>query len=145
MIAIMIPNILFAIKCRDGFDNRWKNKPVELMEQIGRFACLGFMVVNIPRTWFGFGSDRAFAIYRIVDSALVALYWGIWALCFRRNGVFRSLALSILPSAVFLFSGAMSRYGSSPERRQYAPGFHPILAPLRAKVQIGDILCGRSR
>ena len=39
MLVIMVPNVVFAIRCRDGFENKWKNKPVELMEQIGRFGC----------------------------------------------------------------------------------------------------------
>ena len=30
MVAvIMIPNILFAMKCKDGFVNKWNNKSVE--------------------------------------------------------------------------------------------------------------------
>ena len=37
--VIMIPNILFAVKCKDSFANRWSNKAVETMEQIGRFGC----------------------------------------------------------------------------------------------------------
>ena len=45
IVVIMIPNIVFAIKCKDGFDNRWKNKYVEITEQIGRFGCLGFMII----------------------------------------------------------------------------------------------------
>ena len=28
--VIMIPNVVFAIKCKDGFDNKWNNKYVEL-------------------------------------------------------------------------------------------------------------------
>ena len=48
--VIMIPNIIYALKCRDGFENKWNNKGVEVVEQIGRF---GFMVINIRGTWFG--------------------------------------------------------------------------------------------
>ena len=43
-------------------------------------------------------------------------YWGnkiddciIWIVCFQKNTIFRALALSILPSVLFLFSGIMSR------------------------------------
>ena len=39
IVVIMIPNILFAIKCKDGFDNKWNNKCVEVIEQVGRFGC----------------------------------------------------------------------------------------------------------
>ena len=110
MVAvIMIPNILFAMKCKDGFVNKWNNKSVETVEQISRFGCVGFMIINIPGTWFGWWSDEAFAVYLVVDAVLVTLYCVIWAVCFRKSSVFRALALSIIPSVLFLFSGIMSR------------------------------------
>lgn len=110
MVAvIMIPNILFVMKCKDGFVNKWNNKSVETVEQIGRFGCFGFMIINIPGTWFGWWSDEAFAVYLVVDAVLVTLYCVIWAVCFRKSSVFRALALSIIPSVLFLFSGIMSR------------------------------------
>ena len=110
MVAvIMIPNILFAMKCKDGFVNKWNNKSVETVEQIGRFGCFGIMIINIPGTWFGWWSDEAFAVYLVVDAVLVTLYCVIWAVCFRKSSVFRALALSIIPSVLFLFSGIMSR------------------------------------
>ena len=109
MAVIMIPNIVFAIKCKDGFENKWKNKIVEAAEQIGRFGCFGFMIVQIPETWFGWWSDEAFALYLTVDVVLVALYCLIWIVWFKKKSVFKALALSILPSALFLFSGVMSR------------------------------------
>ncbi len=109
MAVIMIPNIIFAIRYKEGFENKWNNKLVEVAEQIGRFGCFGFMIINIPGTWFGWWSDEAFAIYLIVDTILVMLYCAIWIICFKNNSVFRALALSIIPSVLFLFSGIMSR------------------------------------
>ena len=108
VVVIMIPNIIFAVKCKDGFANKWSNRTVETIEQIGRFGCFGFMIFNIPGTWFGWWSDKAFTVYLVVDALLAALYCGIWIVCFRKNSVFRALALSILPSALFLFSGIMA-------------------------------------
>lgn len=109
MIIIMIPNVIFVLKCKDGFENRWENKAVEVLEQIGRYGCFAFMVINIPKTWFGWASDEAFALYLIVDAVLVTAYCVIWAVCFKKNSVFRALSLSIIPSVIFLFSGIMSR------------------------------------
>lgn len=109
MAVILIPNILFAVKCKDGFENKWKNRTVETVEQIGRFGCFGFMIFNIPGTWFGWWSDEAFAVYLVVDALLVGLYCLVWIVCFRKSSVFRALALSILPSVLFLFSGIMTR------------------------------------
>ena len=109
IVVIMIPNIIFAMKCKDGFANKWKNKFVEMIEQIGRYGCFGFMIINIPGTWFGWWSDEVFAVYLIVNVILVILYCVIWIICFKKNSIFRALALSIIPSILFLFSGIMSR------------------------------------
>ena len=109
MVVIMIPNIVFAIRCKDGFENKWNNKLVEKLEQNGRFFCLVFMVVNVPKTWFGWGSYEAFAVYLLGDTALLIVYCVIWIVCFKKNSVFRALSLSIIPSVIFLFSGIMSR------------------------------------
>ncbi len=109
IIIIMIPNVIYAIKCRDGFENNWNNKFIEVVEQIGRVGCFGFMIINIPGTWFGWWSDEAFAIYLIADVLLVMLYCLIWWICFKSDTVFKALSLSIIPSILFLFSGIMCR------------------------------------
>ena len=105
----MIPNIVFAVRCKDDFENKWNNKVIELIEQIGRFGCIGFMIFNVPGTWFGWWSNEAFAIYLIIDFLLIFLYCDIWFIFWKKNNVFRALALSIIPSVIFLFSGIMSR------------------------------------
>lgn len=109
IVIIMVPNVIYALKCKDSFENKWNNKGVEMVEQIGRCGCFGFMVINIPGTWFGWWSDEAFAIYLIANLTLTILYCVIWVICFRKNTVFKALALSIIPSVIFLFSGIMSR------------------------------------
>lgn len=108
MTLIMIPNIVFAIKCKKGFENTWHNKKAQISEQIGRYGCFATMIFNVPFTTFGFSSDEAFAIYLIVNTALTLLYCIIWVICFKKSGVFRALSLSIIPSAIFLFSGILS-------------------------------------
>ena len=109
IVVIMIPNIVFAVRCKDGFENSWNNKAVEIIEQIGRVGCFGFMVFNVPGTWLGWWSDEAFALYLIADTLLVLTYCLIWIVCFQKKSLFRALALSIIPSILFLFSGIMSR------------------------------------
>lgn len=103
--VIMIPNIIFAVKCKDGFDNKWKNKVVEILEQAGRFGCFGFMIFNIPGTYYGWWFEDALPIYLVVSSVLVAAYCLIWAICFKKSSIFRAFALSIIPSVLFLFDG----------------------------------------
>lgn len=109
IVVIMIPNIIFAIRCKGGFENRWNNKIIGIIEQIGRFGCFGFMIFNVPGTWFGWWSKDAFAIYLIIDTLLIALYCAMWIICRKKNNVFRALALSIIPAIIFMFSGVMSR------------------------------------
>ena len=53
--VILIPNIIFAAKCKDGFENKYKNKFIEIIEQTGRF---GFMIFNIPGTCWDFPVTR---------------------------------------------------------------------------------------
>jgi hypothetical protein len=108
IIAIMmIPNAVYAAKSHDGFENLWENKIVYPLEQVGRFGCFGLMAINIPGTWFGFWFDDALTVYIAVNAVLLLIYCGIWMVCFRDNGVSRALALSVIPSVIFLFSGAM--------------------------------------
>ena len=112
IILIMIPNIVFALKCKEGFENPWKSKIakiLEIFEQIGRYGCFAMMIFNIPGTYFGFCSDFAFAIYLIVNFILIFSYCLIWIICFRKNTLFRTIALSVIPSVIFLFSGFLSR------------------------------------
>lgn len=109
MVIIMVPNIIFAAKYKDAFENAWDNKKVEMLEQIGRYGCFTFMIFNIPGTWFDFVSDEVFALYLIVDGVLLFCYCLIWIICFKKNTMFRALALSIIPSVIFIFSGIISR------------------------------------
>lgn len=110
ILVIMIPNIVFAIKNKDGFCNAWRNRVAETFEKIGRFGCLGLMVLVIPGCGFGFSSDKAFAAYIILDILLSAAYCLLWIVLFRNNNVFRALALSVIPSLLFLVSGVLSHY-----------------------------------
>lgn len=109
MAIIMIPNIIFAVRNKEGFNNKWKNRFAEITEQIGRLGCFAFMIINIPRTWFGWWSEEGFVLYLIGDSLLVIAYCVIWCICFNKNSLFRALSLSIIPSVLFMFSGIMSR------------------------------------
>ena len=96
IVVIMIPNIVFAVRCKDDFENKWNNKVIELIEQIGRFGCIGFMIFNVPGTWSGGWSNEAFAIYLIIDFLLIFLYCAIWFIFWKKNNVFRALVLSII-------------------------------------------------
>lgn len=105
--AMMIPNVIFAIKSRDGFRNMYHNKFAEMTEQISRYACIILMVFNIPYTWTGFWFPLAKSLYIIVNAALIAAYLIIWAAMNKRDGMVRAVLLSAIPSLIFFFSGVM--------------------------------------
>lgn len=107
IVVIMIPNIVFAIRHKGGFVNTYQNKAVEIMEQIGRYGCFVLMIFNIPYTYFNFWFCGALVVYLSVNGALCLAYCVFWIVCRNGNGYLKALSLSILPSAIFLFSGIL--------------------------------------
>ncbi len=107
MIIIMVPNIIYAIRHKDGFENKYKNKAVEISEQIGRYACFAFMIFNIPYTYRGFFFESAEIVYIAVNGGLLFAYCLTWIVSRNSNSMVRAVLLSVIPSAVFLFSGIM--------------------------------------
>lgn len=65
MAVIMIPNIIYAVKHKNG-ESTYHNKAVELLEQIGRYGCFAFMIFNIPHTYFNFWFNYALIVYLAV-------------------------------------------------------------------------------
>ncbi len=109
IVVMLIPNLVYAIVEKGRRDEKKPHPIAAIAERIGQIGSLVFMIFQIPGTWFGWWSDEAFAVYLIFDFALVVLYSAVWIFCFRKNTLFRALALSIIPSVLFLFSGIMSR------------------------------------
>ena len=107
IILIMIPNMVFAAKNKDGFENKYRNKTVEISEQIGRFACFGLMIFNIPRTYFGFWFSYAEIVYIVSNACLTAAYCVIWIILWKKNCLARSILLSVIPSLIFMISGVL--------------------------------------
>ena len=107
MVIILIPNIIFAVTNRNNNANKYKNKVAEILEQIGRFACLIFMVFNVPYTFLGFYFPFAEIVYVALNSVFILIYCLGWVILWKKSGIVKALLLSIIPSAVFLFSGIM--------------------------------------
>lgn len=107
MVVIMVPNIIYAVKNKGGFGGAYDNKAATVFEQIGRYGCFVFMIFNIPFTYMGFYFPCAEVVYIAVNCVLSAAYCIAWIALGNRRGLARALALSIIPSVVFLFSAAM--------------------------------------
>ena len=104
VILLLIPNIICAIKIK-GQKNLCTSKLMNILEQIGRYACMFLMVFHIGIAEFGFGSVGAFLIYGIGNVVLMIAYWITWMLYFRRQSFGKQIALAVLPTCLFLLSG----------------------------------------
>lgn len=105
--VLLIPNIVYAIKNKDGFNGNYHNKTAEVFEQIGRYACFILMVFNIPYTFMGFWFSYGLTVYLVANSVLVFAYCLIWIVLWKNSGIVKALLLSIIPSIMFIFSGVM--------------------------------------
>lgn len=108
VLILLVPNIIFAMKNKDGFENKYQNKAVEALEQVGRFGCFILMFVSLPKVTFGFWFDGGKAVYVILSSVLLFLYCLGWVVFKSESSVRKSLYLSIVPSLLFLESGVLT-------------------------------------
>ena len=104
---ILIPNIISAIVDKSTFENRDINRVILILEQIGRYGCIAFMVFNVPYTYFNFWFNHAFIVYLIVNGTLLVLYLLGWIVFRKGRSVVKMLWLSIIPALLFLYSGIM--------------------------------------
>lgn len=105
ILVIMIPNIVFMLKNKNGFENKYSNIKVETLEQIGRFACFLLMIINTPYLTKGYWFKNSEIIYICLNSILCVLYCLFWIIFWNKDGIVKSLLLSIIPSIMFLSSG----------------------------------------
>ena len=106
-IILMIPNIVYAATQKDGFVNKFNCPALECAEQISRWASFLLMIFNIPKTYGGFWFENAQNIYVFVNAILLILYIAGWILLWKKSNLFKALWLSIVPSALFIFSGVI--------------------------------------
>ena len=104
---IMVPNIIVAAVDKSAFENRYDNKVVLVIEQIGRYGCMAFTVFNIPYTYFDFRFENALTVYLAVGGVILALYVLGWIVFRKGRSTIKMLWLSITPTVFFLFCGVM--------------------------------------
>ena len=102
---ILIPNIISAVIDKNAFKNTFDDKNILILEQIGRYGCIAFMVFNIPYTYFDFWFNHALTVYLITGAALLVLYLLGWIIFGKRSGAIKALWLSIIPTLLFLVCG----------------------------------------
>lgn len=107
MIIIMIPNIIFAIR-EKNFESKYHNKFIEVIEQSGRFGSMFLMIFNISFLEYGFWFKNAKNVYILLISVLALLYCFSWILYFQKATIEKAMALAIIPTLIFLFSGIIT-------------------------------------
>lgn len=109
VILILIPNIIYTIKFKD-VKNECMNKFMNILEQIGRYTCMIFMVFNLGLAKFGFASVAAFLIYFLGNTVLLLAYWIVWILFFIKQTSWKSMALAIIPVCIFMICGVTLKH-----------------------------------
>ena len=109
VILMMIPNIIYAIRNKDE-KNQCTNRFMNVIEQIGRYACIVFMWLPLPSRKFGFSSVSEMLLYLGGNGCLLIAYWAVFAVYLKRKTRKRALVLAVLPTCIFLISGLLLRH-----------------------------------
>ena len=109
VVLMLIPNIVYAIQNK-GEQNRCTNRAMNLIEQIGRYACIVLMWLPLLVWKFGFASVFDMLLYLVGNGLLLIAYWIVFFVHMRKRSRATALALAILPSCIFLLSGLLLRH-----------------------------------
>ena len=101
---ILIPNIIYAIAVK-GQKNKCKNMFMNILEQVGRYACMLLMIFNVGIAEFGFSNVALFLAYLFGNAVLLVAYWVVWMLYFKKPSFGKQIALAVIPTAIFLLCG----------------------------------------
>ncbi len=85
VILLLVPNIIYAIKIKEEL--RYQNKVLDILENVGRYGSMFFMVFNIPYTWMQFYFNYAKYVYIGVNAFLVITYLVIYLIMWKKNNI----------------------------------------------------------
>lgn len=133
IVLLLIPNVIYAIKHK-GEENLCENRLMNILEQVGRYGSMLFMVICLKNGGYGFSSVAAFLIYCFGNLLLIISYWIVWGAYFhetkpivtgeidgptsafivgkrggRRIGTLK-MTLAVLPACLFLLDGITLGY-----------------------------------
>lgn len=109
VVLLIIPNIVYAMRNKDD-KNLCTNKFMNIIEQIGRYACIVLMWLPLLVWEFGFLSVFEMLLYLAGNAALIATYWLLFAKYLKEKNKKLALALAVLPACIFLLSGLLLRH-----------------------------------
>ena len=109
VVLLLIPNIVYAIKSK-GEKNLCANRFMNIVEQVGRYACIVLMWLPLLVWKFGFASVLDMMLYMACNGLLLAAYWIAFAFYMKRRTVRLAIVLAVLPSCIFLLSGILLQH-----------------------------------
>ena len=109
VVLMLIPNIVYALKNK-GEKNLCANRFMNIVEQVGRYACIALMCLPLLVWKFGFASVLDMMLYMACNGLLLAAYWITFAFYMKRRSVRLALVLAVLPACIFLLSGILLQH-----------------------------------
>lgn len=112
VVLLLIPNIIyFNITKNSVVTAKCTNTFMNILEQLGRYACVFFMVVNLGFYELGFKSNESFSLWFIMTGIFIVLYWLGWIIYYKYKRLNTAMFLAIVPGIIFLETGiSMSNY-----------------------------------
>ncbi len=109
VVLMLVPNIVYALRHKN-VGNLCTNSFMNIIEQVGRYACIMLMWLPLMVCKFGFASKIAMVIYFLGNGLLLLVYWIVFFFYMKGKTRGRAIALATVPSCMFLLSGLMLRH-----------------------------------
>ena len=110
IIVLMLPNIYASIFKKELFVNKFDDRLLIKLENIGRYLCMILMVINIQDLYGGFKSVEAFVAYLGINIILLGLYYIVWFIFYKFNNIYKNMILGIIPSLMCIISGILQNH-----------------------------------
>ncbi|MDY5997658.1 MAG: hypothetical protein SPJ09_03855 [Erysipelotrichaceae bacterium] len=110
IIVLLLPNIYASIFKKELFVNKFDDRLLIKLENIGRYLCMILMVINIQDLYGGFKSVEAFVAYFGINIILLGLYYIVWFIFYKFNNIYKNMILGIIPSLMFIISGILQNH-----------------------------------
>ena len=110
IIVLLLPNIYALIFKKEVFVNKFDDRLLIKLENIGRYLCMILMVINIQDLYGGFKSVEAFVAYLGINIILLGLYYIVWFIFYKFNNIYKNMILGIIPSLMFIISGILQNH-----------------------------------
>ncbi len=109
VILMMIPNVVYALKNK-GEKNACEKRLFNIAEQVGRYGCIILMWLPLLIWKFGFKTVFEMVLYVIGNLTLLFAYYIVFAIYMRKKRAGIAMALAIIPSFIFIYSGVLLRH-----------------------------------